>query len=67
MKKIALFLYIFLLFGTQLWAQGLPDNGSGGTDPDVPVDGGIVTVVGGALYFGIKQLRKKEHDDNSAE
>ncbi|MCE2877462.1 MAG: hypothetical protein LW772_07320 [Bacteroidetes bacterium] len=62
------FLFSFLfLFSAYVSAQGLPDNGSGGADPDVPVDGGIVTILGGAIYFGIKQLRKKEDGDNSAE
>lgn len=62
------FLFSFLFFFTAyLGAQGLPDNGSGGSDPDVPVDGGIVTVVGGAIYFGIKQLAKKDHGDNTTQ
>jgi hypothetical protein len=58
--KIVLFFVSF--YTVSLCAQGLPDNGNGGSDPDVPVDGGIVTVVGGAIYFGMKQLRKKQQD-----
>ncbi len=63
MKYIITFILFFGSFSAlTVCAQGLPDNGSGGSDPDVPVDGGIVTVVGGAVYFGIKQLRKKQQD-----
>jgi hypothetical protein len=34
-------------------------------DPDagVPVDGGILTVIGGALYYGARQLRNKGQKD----
>ena len=42
-----------LLSAAPVLGQGLP-----GSDPDVPVDGGIVTVVGGAIYYGMRQLRK---------
>jgi len=42
-----------LLSAAPVFGQGLP-----GGDPDVPVDGGIVTVVGGAIYYGMRQLRK---------
>lgn len=43
-----------LLSAAPVFGQGLPGDG----DPDVPVDGGIVTVVGGAIYYGMRQLRK---------
>ncbi len=36
------------------------------TDPDgVPVDGGILTVIGGALFYGARQLRQKRNDGGS--
>lgn len=42
--------------------EGLAYNGiDPPTDPDgVPVDGGILTVIGGALYFGSRQLRQNK-------
>lgn len=49
--------------GSSFDLEGLAYNGiDPPTDPDagVPVDGGLVTVIGGALYFGGRQLRKKK-------
>jgi hypothetical protein len=42
--------------------EGLAYNGiDPPPDPDgVPVDGGILTVIGGALYFGSRQLRQNK-------
>lgn len=42
--------------------EGLAYNGiDPPPDPDgVPVDGGILTVLGGALYFGSRQLRQNK-------
>lgn len=46
-----------VLFTSTLLAQGIPP------DPDiitaVPVDGGIFTVVGSAVAYGMHRLRKK--------
>ncbi len=44
-----------ILCTTTLMAQGVPD------DPDiqVPVDGGIFTVVGSAVAYGVYRLRNK--------
>ncbi len=42
---------------TSLMAQGVPD------DPDiqVPVDGGIFTVVGSAVAYGVYRMRNKNN------
>lgn len=53
-------LFVIVFMSAPLAAQGLP-----GGDPDVPVDGGIVTVVGGAVLFGLRQLRKERNNDPS--
>ena len=58
--------------------QGIDDGGvfDGGSlayygidppaDPDgVPVDGGLLTVIGGALLYGARQLRQKKNDGGS--
>lgn len=50
-----------LLAAVPVMGQGLP----GGGDPDVPVDGGIVTVVGGAIYYGMRRLRKRPDSNGS--
>lgn len=35
-------------------------------DPDgVPVDGGLITIVGGALYIGMRQLRKNSNESEN--
>lgn len=47
--------------------EGLAYNGiDPPPDPDagVPVDGGIVTVIGGALVLGARQLRKKKDSND---
>lgn len=49
-----------LLAAVPVMGQGLPNS-----DPDVPVDGGIVTVVGGAIYYGMRRLRKRPDSNES--
>ena len=61
MKKIKKYLPLILAFTitTVLLAQGeLPD------DPDiqVPIDGGIFTVVGAAAAYGAYKLRKEKSE-----
>ena len=55
-KNFKLFLLVALAISTKaVFAQGVPD------DPDlqVPVDGGIVSVVGSAIANGVYRLKNK--------
>ncbi len=54
--KYTLTLTAFLFVGSLL-AQGTPNS-----DPDlqVPVDGGIFTVVGSAIAYGVYKVRNKK-------
>jgi hypothetical protein len=55
-KNFKLFLLVVLAVSTKaVFAQGVPD------DPDlqVPVDGGIFTVVGSAVAYGVYRLKNK--------
>jgi hypothetical protein len=57
--KFALTLAAFVFVGS-LFAQGTPNQ-----DPDlqVPVDGGIFTVVGSAIAYGVYKVRNKKSTD----
>lgn len=57
--KYSLSLLILGFVAAALYAQGTPN-----TDPDlqVPVDGGIFTVVGGAIAYGVAKARKAKKD-----
>jgi hypothetical protein len=60
MKSNVKFLVTLLAFLATnfIFAQGIPD------DPDiqqVPVDGGIFTVVGSAITYGVYRLRNKNN------
>lgn len=57
--KYTLTLAAFLFVGS-LMAQGTPNS-----DPDlqVPVDGGIFTVVGSAIVYGVYKVRNKKSTD----
>ncbi|MCL9980839.1 MAG: hypothetical protein NBV77_05275 [Bacteroidia bacterium] len=54
----ALTFFAVALLTTTLFAQGVPD------DPDlqaqVPVDGGIFTVVGSSIAYGVYRLRNRK-------
>jgi hypothetical protein len=55
-KNFKLFVLVALAISTKaVFAQGVPD------DPDlqVPVDGGIVSVVGSAIAYGVYRLKNK--------
>ncbi len=55
-KNFKLFALVALAISTKaVFAQGVPD------DPDlqVPVDGGIVSVVGSAIAYGVYRLKNK--------
>ncbi len=55
-KNFKLILLVALAVTTKaVFAQGVPD------DPDlqVPVDGGIVSVVGSAIAYGVYRLKNK--------
>jgi|688.fasta_scaffold442869_2 hypothetical protein len=60
MNKYAKVLAFFAvaLLSTALFAQGVPD------DPDlqaqVPVDGGIISVVGSSIAYGVYRLRNRK-------
>ncbi len=57
-KHLKLILTVMsVLCFTSLMAQGVPD------DPDiqVPVDGGIFTVVGSAVAYGVYRMRNKNN------
>lgn len=57
--KFTLTLGAFVFVGS-LFAQGTPNQ-----DPDmaVPVDGGIFTVVGSAIAYGVYKVRNKKSND----
>ena len=64
MKRSFLILSILLFFFTvipfDLLAQFTPPpppGGPGDTDPSIPLDGGILCVILGALGLGIKKLK----------
>ena len=42
---------------------GSPDDPGFGTDPDVPIDGGISILVGAGFAYGAARLRKKKEED----
>jgi hypothetical protein len=35
-----------------------------GTDPDVPIDGGISLLIAGGVIYGVKELRKKRNNNS---
>ena len=43
---------------------GSPDDPGFGTDPDVPIDGGISILVGAGLAYGAARLRKKKEEND---
>lgn len=55
--KYAFALLCLSMFAASLYAQGTPNS-----DPDlqVPVDGGIFTVIGGAIAYGVYKVRNKK-------
>jgi hypothetical protein len=79
MKKLAIKIFVFFFigiwFGLPLFAAigDGPAGGafsageeSGGTlDTYVPIDGGIVTVTGLAIGYGLKQRRKRRNQKNN--
>jgi len=58
MKKLShlLLFSIAILSATIIYAQGTPDD----PDAQVPIDGGIFTVVGAAAAYGAYKLRKEK-------
>ena len=73
MKKIITQITVFLYVGTSalLPLSAQPGGGSfdggeaGGSDTYVPIDGGIVTVTGLAIGYGLKQRRKRRNQKNN--
>lgn len=55
--KYTLTLAVFALFAGTLLAQGTPN---GDPDASVPVDGGILTVVGSAIAYGVYRVKNKK-------
>ena len=58
--KYSLSLLVFGFVAAALYAQGTPNQ-----DPDlqVPVDGGIFSVVGGAIAYGMFKAKKVKKDN----
>lgn len=55
--KNTLALALFTLAVGTLLAQGTPN---GDPDASVPVDGGIFTVVGGAIAYGVYRVKNRK-------
>jgi len=63
-NSLRITLLLVAVIATKLaMAQGMPD------DPDiqVPVDGGIFTVVGSAVAYGVHRLRNKKKNSNDTD
>jgi hypothetical protein len=58
--KAIIALLLILVFPVLTFAQLGDPGGSGGGDPDVPIDGGLSLLVAAGVGYGVKQLRKKK-------
>jgi hypothetical protein len=58
-KFVFLFTLVLTTFAIGAFAQTDP-----GSDPDVPIDGGLSVLLAAGVGYGIKELRKKKAEKN---
>jgi hypothetical protein len=58
--KAIIALLLILVFPLLTFAQLGDPGGSGGGDPDVPIDGGLSLLVAAGVGYGAKQLRRRK-------
>ncbi|WP_316817841.1 PID-CTERM protein-sorting domain-containing protein [Pedobacter nyackensis] len=55
-----LFISIFMFGNLLAIGQQIDDPGFPGGDPDVPVDGGLVVLLGAAAVYGLRKINLKQ-------
>ncbi len=63
LQKIVYLLLVLFFISNLAHADdpGLP----GGSDPDVPIDGGLSLLVIGGIGYGVKKMREKERKNKN--